>query len=264
MILLSGKSCFVAFIVGAGIGSAVTYFVTKNYITKREQKIADDKIKSMKEYVDELRARDTAGDLAKNLEYIGSSGSKSGSGNDSNNSNVFNSSSGPSYSFTSTGKIITKRDKETGDQVVVGAEAVKTDGPDYTAFYRKADPAEYEHPSDDSDSEYEVNQTDMNAYALNEEANSPVRGKPRVVSYEEFNDPEYDHHSKVELVWYMEDEVLADAGTDMEVYDAAELIGDVGVKALKAANQEDFVYVRNPGLGSDYVIQRVQYDFGDV
>lgn len=260
MISVSGKSCFVAFIVGAGIGSAVTYFVTKDYITKKEQKIADDKIKSMKEYVDELRARDTAGELAKSLEYVGGSGSKSGSGNDSSDSN---SSSGTSYSYTSAGKIITKRDKETGDQVVVGAETVKTDGPDYTSFYRRADPAELEHPSDDDpDSEEEANPASTSAYVMNEEAHSPTRSRPRVISYEEYNDPEYDHHSKPEFVWYIEDETLADE-SDMEVYEPIELIGEEGVKALKEG-AEDMVYVRNPSLGADYSIQRVQYAFGDV
>lgn len=263
MISVSGKSCFVAFIVGAGIGSAVTYFVTKDYITKKEQKIADEKIKSMKEYVDELRARDTAGELAKNLEYVGSSGSKSGSGNDSSGSN---GSSSPSYSYTSAGKIITKRDKETGDQVVVGAEAVKTDGPDYTSFYRRADPAELEHPSDDDsyseEAEEAANPASTSAYAMNEEAHSPTRSRPRVISYEEYNDPEYDHHSKPEFVWYIEDETLADE-SDMEVYEPIELIGEEGVKALKEG-AEDMVYVRNPSLGADYSIQRVQYAFGDV
>lgn len=258
-------SGFVGFLFGLAVGGTAAYFITKDYVTKKEQKIAEDKIKSMKEYVDELRARDEAGELAKNLQYVkpddvsgpGVGSGYSGSGSDASKS------SGYSASYSTPGKVITKRD-ENGNRVVVGSDKVNVEAIDYTQFYRKpydpsagktekvryeaasaVDPAEKEHPEED----------------YNDVRSKKVR--PRLISEEEFDDPAYNHHDKVELCWYTEDEVLSFVEDGQEVYDPEELLGDALEKSgiTDPYSEVDTIYVRDPGNGVDYKVERIEYAY---
>lgn len=258
-------SGFVGFLFGLAVGGTAAYFITKDYVTKKEQKIAEDKIKSMKEYVDELRARDEVGELAKNLQYVkpddvsgpGVGSGSSGSGSDASKS------SGYSASYSTPGKVITKRD-ENGNRVVVGSDKVNVEAIDYTQFYRKpydpsagktekvrseaseaVDPAEREHPEED----------------CNDVRSKKVR--PRLISEEEFDDPAYNHHDKVELCWYTEDEVLSFVEDGQEVYDPEELLGNTLEKSgiTDPYSEVDTIYVRDPGNGIDYKVERIEYAY---
>lgn len=258
-------SGFVGFLFGLAVGGTAAYLITKDYVTKKERAIAEDKIKSMKEYVDELRARDEAVELAKNLQYVkpddvnGSSVRSGSSGSGSGESK----SSGYSASYSTPGKVITKRD-ENGNRVVVGSDKVSTETIDYTQFYRKpydssagktekvrpeasigVDPAEREHPEED----------------YNDVRSKKVR--PRLISEEEFNDPAYNHHDKVELCWYTEDEVLSFVEDGQEVYDPEELLGDALERSgiTDPYSEVDTIYVRDPGNGVDYKVERIEYAY---
>lgn len=255
-------SGFVGFLFGLAVGGTAAYFITKDYVTKKERAIAEDKIKSMKEYVDELRARDEAGELAKNLQYVKPddvSGHSVGSGSSGSGSGE-SKSSGYSASYSTPGKVITKRD-ENGNRVVVGSDKVNVEAIDYTQFYRKPydpsagktekvrseaiDPAEREHPEEDR---------------------SDIRSKkvrPRLISEEEFDDPAYNHHDKVELCWYTEDEVLSFVEDGQEVFDPEELLGDTLEKSgiTDPYSEVDTIYVRDPGNGVDYRVERIEYAY---
>lgn len=255
-------SGFVGFLFGLAVGSTAAYFITKDYVTKKERKIAEDKIRSMKEYVDELRARDEAGELAKNLQYVkpdDGSGPSVDSGSFGSGSGE-SKSSGYSASYSTPGKVITKRD-ENGNRVVVGSDKVSVEAIDYTQFYRKpydpsagktekvrseaVDPAEREHPEEDR---------------------SDIRSKkvrPRLISEEEFNDPAYNHHDKVELCWYTEDEVLSFVEDGQEVFDPEELLGDALERSgiTDPYSEVDTIYVRDPGNGVDYKVERIEYAY---
>ena len=110
---------------------------------------------------------------------------------------------------------------------------------------------EKEHPEEDKDY-YE-------GAARSEEITK--NSKPKIIKKDSFDD--YPHHDKQTLFYYTEDDTLA-TEEDQIVDDIESLVGDALTKYGFKDNTDDFVYVRNCGIGTDFVIEKVYGSFSKM
>jgi hypothetical protein len=113
-----------------------------------------------------------------------------------------------------------------------------------------ADPAELEHPMDDGE-EYE------NYSKISDNANHKDDSlRPYVISIEEFSE-EMNHFDKLTILYYEDDDTLADEGEEI----IADVEGTVGTDNLthfgENSDDPDIVYVRNENIQIDYEIIRL-------
>ena len=239
------------FTFGGVVGGSIAFFVTRNVITKRERAIAEEKIASMKEYVDELRARDEAGALAENLKYFSDDTFDADPNNVSKN-----------YDGGSTKR--SKKDQNKADEPVKPGTYEYTK---YNAYYKgsssadndgaiKLDKVAYEHPEDDTDvdeedvDEFNRRNAAAGAYELMQETKLP----PKFVSEEEFNDHEYDHHSKSTLFYYAKDGIIVDE-SEQEMVHPENMLGKVITNA--DFEESDVIFCRNFRNSCDFRIEKV-------
>lgn len=121
----------------------------------------------------------------------------------------------------------------------------------YTTYWQSR--AEAEHPRDD-EAEYNPNE-DLNDPKLRNR-------EPVIISHDEYWGDEYEHHDKLALYYYVEDDVLATE--DGDVIDNIILnVGDALTKYGFKTNDEDVIYVRNFKLAVDYEIAKVYGSYED-
>ena len=109
---------------------------------------------------------------------------------------------------------------------------------DYAKCYKKADPAEQEHPNED-------------------EGKAKGKGRPpKLISAEKFGE---DGFTEVFLDFYTEDQalVIADETEAKEIDEARDWIGNALEKYGFATNAEPKIYVRNYDRKCDYQILKV-------
>lgn len=136
------------------------------------------------------------------------------------------------------------------DEKKVKSVILKPPVRDYTVYFKQK--AESEHPRED----------EIGDYIMETEEIRDDRW-PEEVSYEEFWSPEYEHHEKVELNYFTEDEILANP--ENEVVENAEiLIGNALRSSGFTKNDEKVIYVRNYELCSDYEIDKVFGAYADT
>ena len=230
----------IMFALGASIGSTVTWYITKKKVSEKDEKRRVADLASMKEYVDRLRAKDEAGDLASVLDYVSKE-----------EENVPISES-----------IRKSKDEQSSKSVEEKVKLV-----DYTSYYKDIEDlmAGTEHPRDDSEemTPERMNELDnfVEGYNKSVAANSKSL-KPKVISADEWGNPEYDHHDHVTLYFYMEDQILTEETEGIErteelVTDPSSLLGDTLLSSGFTQNDEEVLYVRNISRGTDYIIEKV-------
>ena len=213
----------------------------------------------MQEYVDELRAKDAAGELLSQLNY--SSDQEIGPG-DAQNVDDEKSE---------------KNEQSSREANVSGGDSTgnrRAGAIDYTSFYHKEYPemmAEREAPSepidpDDTDIDPETDAEDVlsrHNRRIQEmlERNKGDKAKPKIIRASEFD--EYEFHDKVTLYYHTEDGVLSTE--DGEIVDDVEAyIGDALTKFGYADNDdEEVIYVRNINRGTDYEVAKVFGSYED-
>lgn len=106
-----------------------------------------------------------------------------------------------------------------------------------------------EHPEED---EPEQDKAYFEGEALSKEAQR--NSKPRIIKKDSFD--EYPHHDKQTLFYYTEDDTLT-TEEDQIVDDVEGLIGDALTKYGFKNNNDEFVYVRNCGINTDFEIEKI-------
>ena len=222
------------FLAGAGAGSGVTYLVLNKKITEREQKRADDKIKSHEEYVHDVESKLKAHEEALRNGYSSDSGSEKPK----------NSSKFGSVSDDETKNADKKEEKP----------PLKPVQRDYTQYYIQRR-AEEEHPYDSDEDENDIHE------ALNDP--NLRKKEPKLIKYEEFMSPEWEHHDKLTLQYFTEDDILATE--EGEILKNVHLhVGDALTKyGFKTNKDESVIFVRNFRLGVDYEIDKIEASYVD-
>lgn len=254
--MASGKGFvkgFITFLFGAAVGGSTAALITYRLTVNKWEVIADERVKSMQEYVDELRAKDEAGELLSQLNYSSDQEIRDGEKNDKSEQS--------SCEVEVSGGV--------GDTGNHRAGAI-----DYTSFYQKEYPkmmAEREAPSepidpDDTDIDPETDAEDVlsrHNRRIQEmlERNQGDKAKPKIIRASEFD--EYEFHDKVTLYYHTEDGVLSTE--DGEIVDDVEAyIGDALTKFGYADNDdEEVIYVRNINRGTDYEVAKVYGSYED-
>lgn len=256
---MKGNS-IIAFFVGCAVGSAVSYFVTKHFVEKKERAIAEDKVASMREYVREIREKDVNGDLVSSLLYM-SKGNKDEDAakqdyewvqNGAAKDGVKDPYKDVDYASLYKGSKESSTSNANGNDRNAAGKMTAGNTADQNKDDNRFDPAAYEHPSDDMD-EDELRQILISRRKTEEAAK---RMPPKVISVEEYDDPEYDHYDKVTLYYYKDNGVLVDED-DTIIADPVIYIGDSIIKTGFDQNEEKALYVRNTSRGTDYEIGKV-------
>ena len=221
------------FMSGAVVGGSAAALVTFKVLKKRFERVSDEKIKSMQEYVDFLRQKDEAGNLAQGLDYIHE---------DDDALNQVNEKDG-----------LMKRAKNEDKKVRANQMT------DYTSYYKGGAPtdiSEFEHPEEDADGEEE--KAIKESYEMTKLANS--KEKPKIIKASDYE--EYEFHDKITLYFYKDDQILTTE--DEEIVDDPEaLLGDSLTKYGFNTNDESVIYVRNLSRGTDYEVAKVFDAFGE-
>lgn len=229
----------IMFALGASIGSTVSWYITKKKVSEKDEKRRVADLASMKEYVDRLRAKDEAGELASVLDYVSSE----------------ETDAPVSESIRSRKEGVSSKSTEKPDFV------------DYTSYYKEVEEsmAASEHPRDDSEAMTSERMDELDnfveGYNKSMAANSKSL-KPKVISADEWGSPEYDHHDHVTLYFYVEDQILTEETEGIErteelVTDPSSLLGDTLLSSGFTQNDEEVLYVRNISRGTDYIIEKV-------
>ncbi len=236
----------IIFVSGAAVGGSTAALITYRLTVKKWEVIADERVKSMQDYVDELRAKDAAGELLSQLNY---SSDEIGPGDAQNK------------------KEDTVKAEEVKKPVSSSNGNRRAGDIDYTSFYQgveKPKGSAYEevlasetHPveEDEEDEEDEDVLTRHNRRIQEMlERNQGDKARPKIIRADEFD--EYEFHDKVTLYYYTEDNILTTE--DEEIVDDVEAyIGDALTKYGFKDNDEKVIYVRNINRGTDYEVAKV-------
>lgn len=226
----------IIFIVGGAVGAGATVLILRKKYDEKYNKLLKDAVDSDAEF--KLKEAEKKLAEAKALEsgYIQSSGEEKPEENkDSGKPESNNGGNG----------------NNGGNRAIINKPYV-----DYTSYYTSK--AESEYPRDEyTDGVREAYYEGMKA---NDERNS---GKPpKIVSKGEYDSEEFEHHDKVTLYYYSEDQVLA-TEDDEVIEDPRLQIGDALDKYGFRNNDEEAIYVRNYSLMTDYVIEKLDYAYAD-
>ena len=211
----------IIFLSGAAVGGLTATLITRYVLKKKYHDQSEEKIKAMKEYVEFLRSKDEAGELCENLAYTSKNGEE-----------------------------VVKPEETSEEKQPERFHAdSKVKYVDYTSYYDKS---EEEHPLDDD--EEDEQKAMEKAEKANNEMNSKAR--PKVIKATDFDDPEYEHHDKVTLYYYTEDETLTTEDNEI-IDDVPALLGDALTKYGFTTNDDQVIFVRNYQRGADYEIAKV-------
>lgn len=253
----SGVKGFIIFVSGAAAGGSVAAFFVHRWAKKTYLAAADDKVKSLEEYIDRIRNEELASDLGYKEESEvsdGDAGESCGSGNGS-------VSGGKSDNYISDGK------KDAARKVMDHAKKVnlEPDYRDYTQYSKGSegksiDPADYTHPVDSDESgyeefdedEYEQARQDALSRSWSEKINSG--SKPKIIPFEEYGSTGY--LDEVTLYFYQEDGILATEDNEI-LTDIEAILGDALTKFGFDKNDEKVIYVRNYSRSTDYEVSKV-------
>ena len=256
---MSALKGIIIFLAGGVIGAGVSAFVTYKRIIEREQKRADEKIKSHDEaYQEYVKSLET--EVATFREGI----RKTYISEDSENKEE--------QTVKNSEENIINTPKKPNEKGRDGGPVKK----DYTMYYKAR--AEKEYPGEPEGAE----SLDYIDEDPNEELNSPEYSKmpPKVITYQEYYNPEYEYHDKIVLNYFQEDDILAteeDEALDSITYDGDGSVkkdtaingrmlhvGDCLEKSGFTKNQNKVLYIRNFRLSTDYEICKVFGAFSDV
>lgn len=154
----------------------------------------------------------------------------------------------------------------------------------YTDYYRgikardsvddesvSVDPAENEHPEEDSDDDISEDEyaeitaetdEEYESYLMTKEIKQGYKDGPKIISMDAFEDERRDF-DKVQLYYYTEDDILADENEDI-IDDVERVVGDALDKYDFRNNDDMYVCVRNINYSTDYIIGKVLGSYYDL
>lgn len=103
--------------------------------------------------------------------------------------------------------------------------------------------------SDDDDAEPELTEI------VEKIRRNDLNKEPYLITFEQFEDPDYDIFNKLSLYYYPEDDTLCDDA--YEVLDQDEIVGSANLEAFQQGEYDQdrpYLYIRNESLLSDYEI----------
>lgn len=236
----------IIFVFGAATGSVAAFFGTKKYMEKKFERVSEEN-KELKEYLDFLRSKDEAGELAQNLGYTAKDG-------DAQNEAV-KADGGKKEKKVDYTKFYKEVSDATNGLFSAGDIKNADERLSKAAAETKAMEqilAEEQHPEDDESEEV----VDKDEYDLNEamELLNNTKRKPIVIGPSEFDN--YPYMDKTTLYYYQPDDVLA-TENDEELDDPDALLGEVFEQSGFKTNDEEVIYIRNFSRGTDYEIGKV-------
>ena len=247
----------IIFTSGVVAGGAATYFFLKKKIEDKCNKIADEKVQSMQDYVDSIRAKELAmeaGYVQKGIEnYIPDSLKEKRKTSKERTENKGNTSEKKTVDYThyyqNAGEAhVTNMTEELINQYFAERESPREDPTAEEVEERKRLEAEKKALED--------------SIRMTEEVNS--NKAPYPIRKDEFYDYDYQYLDKTTLYYYMDPNggqtgVLATE--EGEVVDPFEVVGDTLETTGFARNDEDGLYVRNLRRSTDYEIAKVYEPF---
>lgn len=248
----SGVKGFIIFVSGAAAGGSVAAFFVHKWAKKTYLAAADDKVRSLEEYIDRIRNEELVSDLGYKEESEVSDGD-AGKSVSSGNGSVSN--------HISDGK------KDVAHMIMEHAKKVNLEPEyhDYTQYSndtkgKSIDPADYTHPVDSDETgyeefdedEYEQARQDALSRSWSEKINSG--SKPKIIPFEEYGSTGY--LDEVTLYFYQEDGVLATEDNEI-LTDVEAILGDALTKFGFDKNDEKVIYVRNYSRSTDYEVSKV-------
>ena len=247
----SGVKGFIIFVSGAAAGGSVAAFFVHRWAKKTYLAAADDKVRSLEEYIDRIRNEELVSDLGYKEESEVSDGDESGASD----------SGGKSGNYISDGK------KDAARKVMDRAKKVNLEPEyhDYTQYSKSGevksiDPADYTHPVDSDETgyeefdedEYEQARQDALSRSWSEKINSG--SKPKIIPFEEYGSTGY--LDEVTLYFYQEDGILATEDNEI-LTDVEAILGDALTKFGFDKNDEKVIYVRHYSRSTDYEVSKV-------
>lgn len=240
----------IIFVIGAAVGGATAALITYKTMYDKIKKEADDKVRSMEEYVNFLRQKDEAGELLKNLDYVSKDGDEIQDYRESAEDSVGSGNSGD--------KKIEKKRRRGSTAVYTPYDQMYTGNGEHVDM---TDPALSEHPTDNDEEEGGEDGVDEDerkrleySRRINEDYERHKGDRPKLIKAEEFD--EYEYHDKVTLYFYTEDQILATEDNEI-IDDPVAIVGDNLTKYGFNQNDEQVIFVRNIRRGTDYEIAKV-------
>lgn len=239
------KECII-FAVGALVGAGTTVLIMRKKYDKKYNELLKDAIDSDADFRLREAERKLAEIKARENGYIQSSGEEK-----------------PADTGEEIGKLkkvdTLNPEKVKSTQEKTGVDKIgKANYVDYTSYYENKVASEYPREEYEKASE----EAAYEAERLNEEYHANKGKSPKIVSREEFYSNEYEHHDKVTLYFYKEDQVLA-TESDEAIADPSKYIGDALDKFGFRENNEEVIYVRNFGLGIDYEVEKLDSSYAE-
>lgn len=243
----------IIFVFGAAAGGVAAFFGTKKYMEKKFERMSEEN-KELKEYLDFLRSKDEAGEMAQNLGYTAKDG-------DAQNEAVKADGSSKKEKKVDYTRFYKEISDEASEQLGMPFSPDDIKGVHKKTNKEKAASmaefiverlAEEQHPEDDEGEEV----VDKDEYDLKEamELLNDTKRKPIVIGPSEFDN--YPYMDKTALYYYQPDDVLA-TENDEELDDPDALLGEVFEQSGFKTNDEEVIYIRNFSRGTDYEIGKV-------
>lgn len=221
----------VIFGLGAVAGAAAASIVLKDKYKKKYEALYKDELESYRESFEKMRKSEMVAEAVQNSQYMGKAG-----------------------------EVIQEAGKKLNDRMnyasIYSKDVASKMAVDEVSKLKRAYDyiAESESPSEDESYE------DTLMRKVNE--GKQKKTEPKIIREDEF-DNEYQHHSKVTLLYFTYDGVLAEELSGEEVDDVNALIGDALDKYNFRNNDEKVIYVRNMNRGADYEICKVEAAYAD-
>lgn len=240
------KECII-FAAGALIGAGTTVLIMRKRYDKKYNELLKDAIKSDADFKLREAEKKLAEIKARESGYIQSSGEEKPSDAGETGEKL------QKVDTLNPAKAKSSQEKTGGDKIG------KANYVDYTTYYENRVANEYPREEYEKASE----EAAYEAERLNEEYHANKGKSPKIVSREEFYSQEYEHHDKVTLYFYKEDQVLA-TESDEAIQDPSIYIGDALDKFGFRESDEEVIYVRNFGLEIDYEVEKLESAYADA
>lgn len=228
----------VIFGLGAVAGAAVASIFLKDKYKKQYEKLYSDELESYRESFQNMRKMDKNGELIQNRQFMG----------------VIK----PEEVEQKADKVISGAEKrlmgyasiysQTNDSQKMKEEVEKVKN---TEAYM----AESEYPREEYETFEETQMRKVNEGKVK-------RKEPWLIRADEY-DNEYLYHGKISLLYFTEDDVLAEELSGNEIDDVDAVVGDCLDKFGFRTNDEKVIYVRNVNLGNDYEIAKIFAAYAD-
>lgn len=247
----SSVKSLLIFTSGAAAGGSVAAFFVHRWAKKKYMAMSDDKVKSLEEYIDRIRN----GELVCDLGY-------------DQKSEVTENGDEKNGNYISDGESDAARIafNKARNESKAGGNGEYIDYTQYSKSGKSVDPADYTHPVDSDENEYDEFDEDEYEEAKRNELSKAWSkkvnsgSKPKIIPFEEYGSTGY--LDEVILYFYQEDGVLT-TENDEVIDDISAVVGDSLTKFGFDKNDEKVIYVRNYSRSTDYEISKIFSAFSE-